>query len=132
MEVDKLWKLLEMGIKDLLATEVAGMKIDMGKWLTECSCCLAGAVLYQKGFRDPVEYGPMESDHMTLINCPEGWQTKLEALDALRVGCIGSAIHKFYGKDTEWYMDTADYHQDREQFLKDMNEIVELLKRENL
>ncbi len=139
-----MWETLTAALKDLRRVEkLKNYEVYMSDWhaswdrggQTVCQVCLAGAVMARVlPFGQDVRPGLVPD--------------KLGALDRLREGDVFGAIDLFYsgGKainaaETAWRavaessdsrecdVEVTDYHDNREQFYKDMWSLVRLLKK---
>lgn len=96
---DKLWKLVEIAIKDVDDCVERGIEIDMGRWVshdgwTTCSVCLGGAVLHST-------YGINELEYLVDIDGTISFgivKHKIRALNAIRCGELSKAYY-FLQKD---------------------------------
>ena len=150
---NKLSDCIEIALKDLKKIE-ADPRYAVGMhptWHTgrrsnlpgdRCCVCFAGAVMaktldcniddnispYELG---PYQYGDLHADERIHNGC------RLEALDQARAGHISSALFSTYKKVPEHYNGPREvfvtpYGMSSDEFVKDMNGIVELLREYNL
>lgn len=146
LKVRKLWKLLEIAIKDLKKFErTPNCIVSMAEWLVQygvggpCYGCLAGSVL--KGTLGcVVDVGAYSELLPEKIDDPHT-RDSMYALNLLRLGKTQGAVKTFYQNiggsppNADWVADDLEvvsYHNDKKKFYRDMNIILKILKAVNV
>ncbi len=128
--VTKLWQLLEIALEDLRKCEKnPNVIVDMSKWLRPkdngiCQVCLAGATMYNRGFRESIGW------------TDDTWRI-MDTINYLRTGSTDSAYARLWKLQTfnRKYrsFDICDYDRnDPGYFYDQMGPYLAYLKKEDI
>lgn len=125
-KVKKLSTLLAIGLRDLRKQERAkNSKVAMGTWLKrngKCEACMAGSVMrFSLGMRG-------RGSEIYPSACDEAVESRLVALNYLRVGEIGFAASDIGIASTLSDRPVAIYSIDRDGWWSDMKQLLADLK----